>query len=285
MGVFQWKGSIQFGAFVTIPVRAKKAVAPGESLSLEMLHEGCGGNMGYTQEWYCKAGSECPAAVVDEETGEVKFNVSRSDSVKGYHGHLVDEEYLKSLKADKSSVISLDGLVPAEQIDPRYFAESYDVTPEEGGEKAYVLLQKLMERSGKVAIGTAVMRDREQIVTIRPRDGIIAMETMYWPEDLTRAERDKPARERIADVVVTDAELALGDQLVGMLSKDFDPTQYKDVYAERVKAYLDTVDAGEDAPALPVAAKSADKGMDLLAQLQAAITASKESEVAAAKIA
>lgn len=284
MSVFQWKGSIQFGAFVTIPVRAKKAVSH-EDLSFSMIHEGCGGAMGYTQDWFCKAGEDCTARHADPETGEITVDeVGRGDSAKGWHGVAVDEEYLKSLKADKSSVIALDGLVPAAQIDPRFFDSSYDVTPEEGGEKPYVLLQKLLERSGKVAIGTAVMRDREQIVTIRPRDGILSLETCHWPEDLTRAERDKPARERIANVVVTEAELALGDQLVTMLSKQFDPTQYRDVYAERVKAYLDTIEAGTDRPVV-VAAKAPEKGMDLLAQLQAAITASKVAEESMAKTA
>lgn len=258
MSVFQWKGSIQLGAFVSIPVRAKAAVST-EGISFEMLHDSpeCAGNAGFTQDWHCKGCGE---------------KISRSDTRKGWKGTPVDKEYLDSLKAEKSSVIELDGLVPAEQIDPRYYERSYDVTPEEGGEKAYVLLQKLLEQSGRVAIGKAVMRDTEQIVTIRPRDGILALETMYWPADLTRAGRDQAARERIKDIEVSDAELTLGKQLVKMLAKDFEPANYKNVYAERVLAYLKTVEDGTVAPPAPKPVAPSG-GMDLMKALEAALAA------------
>jgi DNA end-binding protein Ku len=270
MSVFQWKGSIQLGAFIAIPVQAKAAVKT-EDIAFQMLHDSpeCAGGAGYTQDWHCKGCGE---------------KISRSDTRKGWQGKPVDKEYLDSLKAEKSSVIELDGLVPAEQIDPRYYETSYDITPAEGGEKAYVLLQKLLERSGRVAVGKAVMRDREQIVTIRPRDGILALETMYWPEDLTRAGRDQAARERIKDVEVSAAELALGDQLVTMLAKDFDPANYQNVYAQRVLDYLKTVEDGTVAPPAPKPV-AASGGLDLLAALQAAIAASGKEEAAVAAVA
>lgn len=274
MAVFQWGGSIQFGPFISIPVRAKAAVKT-ESLSLNMLHKGCGGAMGYKQDWGCANGADCPTATVDPETGEIVNHLTRSDSQKGWKGNFVDEEYLKSLKAERSKVIEIDGLVPADQIDPRYYEASYDVTPEEGGEKAYVLFLRLLERSGKVAIGKAVLSDRENIVTIRPRDGVLAMEVMYWPEDLTRAGRDLLARERIANVTVTEQELSIGDQLVAMMSKDFDPTQYRNAYAERVLEYLKSVEDGTAAPAPVETATPKPQGMDLLAALQASLGAAK----------
>jgi DNA end-binding protein Ku len=263
MAVFQWGGSIQFGAFVSIPVRVKAAVKT-DGVSFQMLHGQCGqegggnGQAGYTQDWFCKGCGE---------------KISRADTVKGWKGIPVDTDYLATLKADKSKVIELDGLVPADQIDPRYYEQSYDVTPEEGGEKAYVLLQKLLERSGRVAIGKAVLADREGIVTIRPRDGILALEVMYWPEDLTRAGRDQAARDRIKDVTISDAELAVGDQLVRLMARDFHPEEYKDVYAERVRAYLTTVEEGTARPAAPVAVAPKSGGLDLLAALQATIDA------------
>jgi len=181
MPAFQWGGTIAFGAFVNIPVRAKAAVKT-EKIAFNMLHAECGlgdgqhGQAGYSQDWGCQGCGE---------------KISRSDTIRGWKGMAVDSDYLATLKAEKSKTIEIDGLVPAEQIDPRYFEASYDVTPEEGGEKAYVLLLRLLERSGRVAIGKAVMGDRENIVTIRPRDGILSMELMFWPEDLTRAGRDQ----------------------------------------------------------------------------------------------
>jgi DNA end-binding protein Ku len=259
MAAFQWRGSLQLGAFISIPVQAKAAVAT-EGIAFQMLHDDpeCSGSAGYTQDWFCKGCGE---------------KIDRSATRKGWKGTAVDKEYLDSLKAEKSGVIDLDGLVPAEQIDPRYFAKSYDITPAEGGEKAYVLLQKLLERSGKVAVGKAVMRDTEEIVTVRPRDGILALEVMFWPADLTRAGRDQAARERIKDVVVSEAELALGDQLVKILAKDFTPESYQNDYAEKVHAYLATVEAGEATPPMPKPVAATGTGIDLMAALQAAIAA------------
>lgn len=270
MAIFQWSGSIQFGAFVSIPVRIKAAVKE-ETLAFQMLHDGCNGQLGYAQDWYCKARESDACGAPDEV-------ISRSSSVKGWTGKPVDVAQLDALKAAKSKLIDLDGLVPAEQIDPRYYAQSYDVTPEEGGEKSYVLLLKLLERSNRVAIGKAAFGDQESIVTIRPRDGVLALELMYWPEDLTRAGRDAAAREIVAHVKVTEPELQLGDKLVEFMSKDFDPSAYKNEVAENIKAYLKTVEDGEAAPPVPKSVEAAGGGLDLLAALQASIDASTEAK-------
>ena len=283
MAVFQWTGAIQLGAFITVPVRAKSAVKT-EDLSFGMAHvcvagtpatadteavPAVTGNAGYTQDWMCKGCGE---------------KIGRGDTIKVWKGIPVDTDYLASLKAASSKIIVLDGLVPAAQIDPRYYMQSYDVTPEEGGEKAYVLLVKLLERSGRVAVGRAIMQERETIVTLRPRDGILALEVMYWPEDLTRAGRDQAARDAIANVVISDAELKVGDQLVKLLAKDFDPAAYTNAYADRVKAYLTSLEDGTQAPALP-ATSAPRESIDLLKALEMAVAAAGNTAVPAEQVA
>lgn len=261
MAFFQWQGSVQFGAFVSIPVRVKSAVRP-EKLAFTMLHQcedGTYGNAGYSQDWACQ---KCSTHLV-----------GKADTVRGWKGLPVDDEYLQSLKLEKSKLIELDGLVPADQIDPRYYANSYDVTPEEGGEKAYILLVKVLERSGRVALGTGVFGDQESIVVVRPKDGLLVMELCYWPDDLTRGKGDALAKERTKDVVVSEQELALGDQLAAVMARDFDPSTYRNEVVENMKAYLQSVEDGEAAPVAHTAIQPAGVGLDLMAALTATIAA------------
>lgn len=228
-GAASWKGSIKFGPMIQFPVKAKSAVR--ETKFAFNMHHGdpnCLGRL--AQNGYVCTGC-----------GEV---AARSESVKGYNGIApVDEAYLDSLAFEKNPVMDLDGLVPAVQIDPRYYQKSYDVLAEKGGEKIYVLFMRLLEETDRVAIGKVVMGGKEFIVTIRPREGVLAMEVMYWPDEL---QSNADAKASIAGVEVTDAEMKMGRELVKFLAKDFDPEAYKNVLAEQTAAYLEALVAGQE---------------------------------------
>lgn len=265
-GAARWKGSIKFGPLLQFPVVAKSAVR-STTFAFNQHHADCGGRLRQTN-------------MVCEGCGEL---VGRDHVVRGYNGVAgVDEAYLESLEAQKSAVMELDGLVPADQIDPRFYQKSYDVVAEKGGEKAYVLFLRLLERSNRAAIGKVVMGGKEFIVTIRPRDGVLAMEVMYWPEEL---QSNADAKASIAGIEITQAEIDMGDQLVRFLSKDFDPASYHNEYAAAVAEYLDSFVAGNAAPVLPKArpASPALSLEDALAASLAALGGQVEEKVASKK--
>jgi len=154
-GAARWKGSIKFGPLLQFPVVARSAVRT-TTFAFNTHHDECGGRLRQTN-------------MVCEGCGEI---VGKDQVVRGYNGVPgIDEEYLTSLESEKSAVMDLDGLVPASEIDPRYYQKSYDVIAEKGGEKAYVLFLRLLERSGRVAIGKVVMGARSSSSRSVPRTG------------------------------------------------------------------------------------------------------------------
>lgn len=232
MASASWKGQIVLGPLIHVPVVARSAVRETK-IMFNLHHAGCGGR--------ARSGlSICDGCGRD---------IGRDEIVRGFEGKAgVDDDYLKSLAREKTDRMELDGLVPADQIDPRYYAKSYTVTPQKGGEKGYVLLLRLLEKHSRVAVGKVVMGGKELIVTIRPRAGVLAMEVMYWPEELLA---DADARQAIDGVEVSRQELVMGDQLVRFLARDFEPEAYRNEYAEAVAAYLERFLADEEQPAIP----------------------------------
>jgi DNA end-binding protein Ku len=265
MAAASWKGAVALGPIIRFNVRAA-AVDSKTLFAMNMHHSADGGRL-RGQLMICEAcGNE----------------VEKEDVVKGYKGaYPVDTEYLDSLALEKSSVLQIDGLVPASQIEPRWYQREYDVIPEKGAEEAYVLFTTLLERNGRVAMGKVVMSKKETIVTLRPRDGLLAMDLMWWPDEV---KSDQSARSIVEGVTVSEAMLKIGDQLVKMMSKDFDPTQYSNEHAELVGAYYDSLLAGvAPEPVVHRAApKTSESLEDALAATLAALQGTVEEKVAKA---
>ena len=98
-----------------------------------------------------------------------------------------------SLEPKKTRTIDIEDFVDLDEIDPIYYDHPYYLAPDTGAAKAYRLLLDAMEDAGKVAIARVVIRSKEYLVAIRPRDGVLAMETMLFadevvpPDDARRA--------------------------------------------------------------------------------------------------
>src|SRR3712207_5661080 len=102
-----------------------------------------------------------------------------------------------------------------------------------------------MKESGKVAIGRFVLRSKEQLVAIRPRDGVLTLETMLFadevmdPDDLDEAPDEGKAK-------VAKQELEMARQLIDSLSGEFKPEKYSDEYRERVLDMIERKAEGEE---------------------------------------
>jgi DNA end-binding protein Ku len=220
-GAYTWKGAVQFGPAIQFNVAAKSAVKE-QRFAFNKHHAECGGRL-------AQGGMTCLAC------GET--NLEKDDIVRGYGGVAgVDEEYLESLEAEKRDILVLDGLVPVDQIDPRYFQKSYDVTPDVAGRETYVLFMQVLVALKRVAIGKVVMGGKEYIVCFRPHNGILAMELLYWPEELVPSIEAQTA---IEDVKISAKILTLGKALGEQLSVDFNPAAYKNDFVEDMTEYLD----------------------------------------------
>lgn len=240
-GPYRWKGAIQFGAALRFNVIAKSAVREN-GISFNKHHGGdphCGGRLRQ-------------GPMICEVDGN---EVEKDDQVRGFGGvSPVDEEHLEALEREASDSMMLDGLVPAAQVNPRFFGKSYDVTPDRGHEQAYVLFYEVLKAEDRVAIGKVVAGGKEYIVCLRPNGRVLAMEILYWPDELVPSAEAESA---IEGVTVSAALIAKGRQLAAALAQDFAPERYRNEYLGEVQAYLDLlVSGGAPVPVVNKAKKS-----------------------------
>src|SRR6195952_5461645 len=205
-----WKGAISFG-LVTIPVKLYSATEE-KNVSFHQVHREDGGRIRYKR-----------VCSVDGE------EVSYGDIAKGYElssGEtviLTDEDF-SDLPLSSSRTIDVLQFVPLEDVDPIYFAKSYYLEPERTGTKPYVLRGDALEQSDKVAVVKVALRQREQLATLRVRDGVFVLETMLWPGDT----RPPVFASRDEHLEVRRQKLTMAGSLIVSLPPPFAPSQYTD---------------------------------------------------------
>lgn len=218
-----WKGSISFG-LVTIPVRLYSAVQE-HAIGFTLLHNKCHTPIVY--ERWCK---------------HCKKEVAWIDIVKGLkleNGSyaILTQEKLKALKPKTTDAISIVEFVDADQIKPIYLEHHYYLAPEKSGEKSFYLFQAALEKSGKVAIGKFVMRDKQYICVINPYENTMLLTTLNYAYEI-RPLKEVPnlgAQPKKLDA----NELRLSQNLIDALTKKkFDLAQFKDTFVQQLRAAL-----------------------------------------------
>jgi DNA end-binding protein Ku len=228
-----WTGALTFG-LVNIPVRLHTAVAQKE-VRFHMLHAKDGARIRLKR--FCSA-----------EEQEVPYDeiVKGFEVSRGRHVTLTEDE-LQALDPKASRTIEIRDFVDLAEIDPIYYERTYYLLPEKTAAKAYRLLLEAMRASGKVALGTFVLRTRESLCCIRPIEDALALSTMNRADEvvpLSSLELPEAAEP-------SDRELQMAGQLVESLSAPFEPGRYPDVHRERVLELVERKAEGEviEAPA------------------------------------
>src|SRR5215208_3336041 len=235
-----WSGAISFG-LVNIPVKLFSAV----SKKTVRFHQ------------------------IDAESG----SRVRQKRV-GPDGYVtISPEELDSLAPEKTRTIDIEDFVDQDEIDPIFYDHPYYLAPDTGAAKAYQLLVDAMEDAGKVAIARVVIRSKENLVAIRPREGLLAMETMLFADEVVPTDSlDELTTD--GNVKTSDRELTMARQLIDSLSSDFEPEKYHDEYRERV---LDLIERKAQGETIVIEEPSAEPEQvpDLMAALEASIAGAK----------
>jgi DNA end-binding protein Ku len=125
------------------------------------------------------------------------------DIVRGYEVEkdsfvVLSDEELERVAPERTRDIDLRVFVAVEKLDPMYFDRAYYLVPAGGSTKAYRLLARVMEDTGRAGIATFVMRAKEYLVAILAENGILRAETLRFadelrtPEDIGLPEPVKP---------------------------------------------------------------------------------------------
>src|SRR3954462_1585191 len=254
-----WSGAISFG-LVNIPVKLYSAVNR-KTVRFHQLDR--------------EDNQRIQQKRVNPRTGE---EVPYENLVKGYE--LAPERYviitpeeLESLEPQKTRSIDIEDFVELAEIDPIYYDHPYYLVPDKGAGKAYKLLLEAMKDSGKVAIARVVIRSKENLVAIRPLDGLLTMETMLFSDEVIPSDgiEDIPAD---GEAKTSARELEMAKQLIDSLTAEFEPDKYRDEYRDRVLDMIERKAEGQDVM-VEAPAEEPEKVPDLMAALEASISGAK----------
>ena len=248
---------ISFG-LVSIPVQLYTATESSEKISFNMLHKECGSRI--QQQLYCPK---------DERT------IERTETVKGYEfskGNYVtfNEEELKALEEKSTQTIDISEFLPQEAIDPIYFQKANYVAPGKGGARAYALLSKALEQTGRWALAKYAARGKQYLVILRPLNNGLVMQQLFYPNEIRAMDELD-----LGDAQVKDSELKMAVQLAEMgASDEFHPENYRDEVADRIKAQIQKkIEGGEEITA--EAEQPRAQVIDLMEALKASLASPK----------
>ncbi len=97
---------------------------------------------------------------------------------------LVTDRELEGIEPEKTRQIDLQQFVAVAELPPALLERGYYLTPLKEATTAYRLLAEVMERTGRAGIATFVMREREYLVAIFARGGILCAETLRFEDEL-----------------------------------------------------------------------------------------------------
>jgi DNA end-binding protein Ku len=258
-----WSGSISFG-LLNVPVKLYSAVAR-RNIALREIRESDSSRIKHRRV----------AEGTDEEVPYEEI-VKAYEITPGQYVPLSKDE-MSALAPEKTRAIDVQDFVDLDEIDPIYFDSPYYLGPADGAEKAYSLLAKAMEASGKVAVARFVFRNKEHLAAIRTSGGVLTLTTMRFADEVVAAsELEEVLPDKAPKVAKKEQEMA--ERLIDSLATDFDPTAYRDEYREQLLGLIERKAEGKEIVAPESEAPKATKAPDLMAALEESIAAVKDKK-------
>jgi DNA end-binding protein Ku len=255
-----WKGSISFG-LVNIPIGLYPATRT-ERVSFRQLRESDLSPIRYKR-------------VAEEDNEEVPWEhiVKGYEYEKGQFVVITDADFEKAMPEATQS-IDITEFVELAEIDPMYFDTPYYLEPQKGGKKAYALLRETLKETGKVGIARVVLKTRQHLAAVKPKENALVLELMHFPDELLEpAGLDLPRDEKLGK-----KEMDMAKSLVETMSGHWDPSEYKDTYREKLLKLIEEKAArgGKELPGPKAKAKPATNVVDLVAVLQKSLAETKK---------
>lgn len=245
--------TISFG-LVSVPINIYSSSESRQSVSFNLISK--------------KSGARVKQQYIDPKTNDV---VPRDEMVKGYE--FAKDQYviftpdeLKALEEKATSTIDIAEFVPLDEVDREYLDKVYYLGPDKGGDRAYRLLAKALQETGRAALGQYAARGQSHLVLLRPKDGVLVMEQLHYADEL------RPVSEvPVTEGEVKPTELSLAKQLIEQTSNDkFEPEKYHDVVRDRVLEAINQKVEGQEITAEP-AQDAGGKIIDLMEALKASL--------------
>jgi len=130
-------------------------------------------------------------------------------------------------------------------------------------------LRDALLKSKKAALGTFVLRSKENICLINPGEKILVLHKIRYAEEVRSIEDIK-----VPDSKISGPEIQMAIKLIDQLTGDFDISKYKDTYTETLMKFIQAKAKGKKftAPKMRVVHSGT---KDLMEELKASLSQTK----------
>jgi len=233
-----WKGYLKL-SLVSVPVQAFNATASsGGEIHFNQLHSVCNNRIKYQKV--------CP----------IHGEVSKDEIVLGYEyakGQytIIDPDEIEKLRTENDKAIEIEEFVAPAALDPMYFdGRNYYLVPDTVvGQKPYAVLQEAMAKRDRCGIARVIFSGKEQVVMVRPLDGLLMMSMLTYDAELRKPEA---FADEVHKPELSAQEVKLAEMLIdASTAKKFDIAKYRDLYTERLTELINAKVEGKDVVSPP----------------------------------
>ena len=230
-----WSGSISFG-LVNVPVKAFTRPCATTTSTSTSSRRSRGARI---------RNRRCRRSPATRSTPTTSRWASRSAT--GRYVTFDKDELDASSGRESTRTIEVTDFVALDEIDPIYYERTYWLAPDGDAREAgrtSCCWRRWSDRE-RVGIGTVVMRNKQYLAAIRPLDGVLAMSTMRFADEVVPRARHRRAADARGQARRQGAD-AWPTQLIDALAADWKPERYHDTYTEELRARIEAKGDGAD---------------------------------------
>jgi DNA end-binding protein Ku len=255
-----WKGSLKIGK-TRIPVKLFSAVTD-RTVRFHLLDD--------------RAQMRVKQHMVNPDSGE---EVANEEIQKGYEIEpgtfvILTEEELAGLDPEPSRDIEITEFVPPAAVSQQWYERPYYLAPD-GDVQDYFAFAEALQKREVEGIAHWVMRNKAYVGAARVVDDYLFLFTLRNASEVISAE----SLPQPAGRAPTQKELDMAKQLVAAMEGEFDATEYKDEYRERLMKFIESKGKGHKPRLSPAKQKRAATSLDSV--LKRSLAALKKGKKAA----
>ncbi|HEY9130652.1 MAG TPA: Ku protein [Dyella sp.] len=220
-----WSGTLSFG-LLNVPV----ALMPGQravDLHFRMLDSRNKSPVRYER--------------INAETGEEvpwKDVVKAFEYKKGSYVVLKPED-IASAAPESHESVEVEAFVDATAIGPEYFEKPYILVPGKKAEKGYVLLREILKRTGKIGIAKVVIRTRQYLCAVQPKDDALLLLLMRYPQELVDIDEYRLPAGQLSKFRISAKEMDMAETLIESMSAEWNADDYKDEFRSKLQKVIE----------------------------------------------
>ena len=262
-----WKGYLRL-ALVSIPIRLVTAEKAETEIHFHQVDRESKKRIKYIK--------------VVPGKGEIrKENIAMAYEIDAGNYVFMDDADLNNLKLKSRQIVELTQFVDANEIDALYFERPYYVLPDgEAADEGYRVIRDALKASKKVGIGQLTLRGKEDLVALYAGGKGLILDTLRYENEIKDADEifssigSSPARH---DMMEMAADLIKGR------SETFDASQFKNHYAEALRALVKRKATEGKTVAVAETEEPESKVIDFMDALKRSVAGKASSEKAPAK--